>query len=223
MPVKQKQKFYNHPELGEIFVEYSPRRLRAAISITAAENAPQITLKLPTRPHCEPEKYLPFINENIVWIKNKLVEFKKKITIHNYENGDNFYYLGKLYPLRYDNATFFDGRAFHVAAHSPLLAKRELEKIYLCAAREYIVPLCRKYAAQFGLSVGQIRINCAEKRWGSCNSEGDLNFSYRLMQRSEKFILYTVCHELAHRLHMNHSKAFYAVLKRFYPDLPPTE
>ena len=223
MPVKQKQKFYNHPELGEIFVEYSPRRLRAAISITAAGNAPQITLKLPAKPYCEPEKYLPFINENIIWIKNKLVEFQKKITIHNYENGDNFYYLGKQYPLVYDNATFFDGSAFHTAAHSPLLAKRELEKIYISSAREYIVPLCRRYAEKFGLTIGQIRINSAVKRWGSCNSKGDLNFSFHLMERSEDFILYTVCHELAHRLHMNHSKAFYAVLQKFYPAPPPQE
>ena len=184
---------------------------------------PKVILKLPAKPHFEPEKYLPFINENIIWIKKKLAEFQKKIIIRTYENGDKFYYLGKEYPLIYDAVTFFDGSAFHVAAHSPLLAKRELEKIYLSSAREYIIPLCRQYAQKFGLTIGQIRINSAEKRWGSGNSKGDLNFSFHLMTRSEAFILYTVCHELAHRLHMNHSKAFYAVLRRFYPAPPPTE
>ena len=212
-----------HPELGEISVEYSPRRFRVAVGITAADGFPEIVLKLPARTYFEPQKYFPFLSEHSCWIRKKLSELQKKTVIHTYEPGDKFPYLGKLCPLVQDSKTFFNNAEFHVSVHSPLLVKRELEKLYIVLAREYIVPLCLKYAANFGLTIGQIRINSAEKRWGSCNVRGDLNFSWRLMTRSEEFVRYTVCHELAHRLHMNHSKAFYAVLKRFYPHPVPTE
>ena len=206
-----------HPVLGEISVEISPRRSRVAVAIGLENDVPGIVLKLPAIPHCEPEKYFPFIDSHIAWIQKKFSELQKKTVIHTYEPGDVFYYLGKPYPLVQDTTAFFSGTEFHTAVHSPALVKRELEKIYMRLAADYIVPLCRETAAKFNLTIGQIRINKAEKRWGSCNLKGDLNFSYHLITHSEEFILYTICHELAHRIHMNHSRAFYAVLKRFYP------
>ncbi|MBR2509304.1 MAG: M48 family metallopeptidase [Lentisphaeria bacterium] len=220
--LKSKRKI-THPEIGEIFVEYSPRRMRVALNITIENGTPQIILKLPAKPHFEPEKYFPFITENAAWIQKKKAELLKKTEIHTYLPGDIFPYLGRKCPLVQDTRTFFDGNEFHISSHSPVLVKRELEKIYYRLAKDFIIPLCYEYAAKFGLTIGQIRINSAAKRWGSCNSKGDLNFSYRLMMKSENFVRYTICHELAHRLHMNHSKAFYTALKRFYPAPAPTE
>ena len=210
-----------HPELGEISVEYSPRRSRVAVSITIENDTPAIILKLPSNPYSDPEKFFPFLTEHRKWIQKKFTELKQKTVNHTYEPGDIFYYLGKPCPLVQDSVTFFDGSEFHVSAHSPVLIKREIEKLYRRLAVNYIPILCHQYAEKFGLTIGEIRINNAAKRWGSCNSRGDLNFSFRLMMRSEEFIKYTICHELAHRLHMNHSKAFYAALKRFYPFPPP--
>jgi predicted metal-dependent hydrolase len=212
-----------HPEIGEISVEYSPRRMRAALNIVIENGTHRIILKLPERPHFEPEKYFPFISANRTWIQKKKTELLKKTGIHTYQPGDVFSYLGKPCPLVQDSAAFFDGIEFHITAHSPALVKKELEKIYRRLAKNYISVLCHEYAEKFGLTIGQIRINNAAKRWGSCNSNGDLNFSYHLIKRSEEFVRYTICHELAHRIHMNHSKAFYAVLKRFYPFPPPSE
>ena len=48
-------------------------------------------------------------------------------------------------------------------------------------------------------------------RWGSCTSEGNLNFNWRLIFAPEKVLDYVVVHELSHRKEMNHSPAFYAV------------
>lgn len=217
------KKFLTHPEFGEISVEYSPRRFRVALSIAVKENVPKITLKLPAKTHIEPEKYFSFISENSSWIRKKIAELEKKTVVHTYTAGDIFYYLGKPCPLVQDTAAFFDGAEFHITAHSPQLVKRELEKIYRTLAKNHIPVLCHEYAEKFGLTIGEIRINGAEKRWGSCNSKGDLNFSWHLMTKSDEFVRYTICHELAHRIHMNHSKAFYATLKRFYPAPPPTE
>lgn len=221
--MKQPRTTCIHPELGEISVEYSPRRFRAAITVAITDDSVKIILKLPARPYSAAENYFSFLSENTDWIRKKTAELQKKAVSHTYQPGDTFNYLGHPCPLIGDTSTYFDGKAFHVSPHSPPLVRRELEKLYIRLAKEYIIPLCREYANNFGLTVGNIRINKAAKRWGSCNSKGDLNFSYRLIMHSPEFIRYTICHELAHRLHMNHSKAFYAVLQRFYPFPAPKE
>ncbi|MBR1965461.1 MAG: DUF45 domain-containing protein [Lentisphaeria bacterium] len=215
---------YHHPELGEITIEFSPRRTRAAIGVTIIENQVCTILKLPFAAKKSVSTFIPFINSHADWIQKQQNNLQKQLTVHTFEIGDSFFYLGRQYPLIQGTSSRFDGENFYVSTHSPELNKRELKKIYLRLAENFIVPLCRQYAADFGLTIGNIRIKNAEKRWGSCNSKGDINFAWHLVMCPENFIRHTICHELAHRIHMNHSRAFYQTLKKFYPfPVPPVE
>ena len=58
----------------------------------------------------------------------------------------------------------------------------------------------------------------ARIRWGSCSSAGNLNYNWRLIFAPEEIVDYIVVHELAHRLEMNHSKAFYNIVESVLPD-----
>ena len=69
-----------------------------------------------------------------------------------------------------------------------------------------------------GLKYGRITITSAQKRFGSCNSNGNICFSYRLMLYPESAREYVIVHELAHLKEMNHSKAFYAIIASVLPD-----
>jgi predicted metal-dependent hydrolase len=75
-----------------------------------------------------------------------------------------------------------------------------------------------KYSQIMGLKHGRITITSAKTRYGSCSSKGNLSFSYRLMHYPDYIIDYVVVHELAHLVHMNHSKSFYALVERYYPN-----
>lgn len=85
-------------------------------------------------------------------------------------------------------------------------------------AAAYLPPRVAHYAAVMGVSPRAVKINAAEKRFGSCSSKGNLNFSCRLMAYPPEAIDYVVVHELAHLIHMNHSKAFYEVVAAVLPD-----
>ena len=61
----------------------------------------------------------------------------------------------------------------------------------------------------------RISLRQQSSRWGSCSSRGNLNFNWRLVHYPPAIIDYVIIHELAHRLEMNHSKKFWAIVKKF--------
>lgn len=74
------------------------------------------------------------------------------------------------------------------------------------------------YAPLVGVTYGGITIRNQRTRWGSCSSQGNLNFNCLLMLAPPEVIDSVVVHELCHRKEMNHSEKFYAEVLRVFPD-----
>ena len=85
-------------------------------------------------------------------------------------------------------------------------------------ALKYFPPVVARYAAAVGVTYGKITIRDQHKRWGSCSSQGNLNFNCTLMLAPESVREYVVVHELCHRRQMNHSPAFWQEVARVMPD-----
>ena len=66
--------------------------------------------------------------------------------------------------------------------------------------------------------IGRISIKDLRSRWGSCSSQGNLNFHYKIVLIPEELADYIVVHELAHLLELNHSHRFWALVKSVIPD-----
>ncbi len=69
-----------------------------------------------------------------------------------------------------------------------------------------------------GLRFNKIRISGARRRWGSCSVKNNLAFSWRLILAPTTVIDYVVAHELAHTQEKNHSKKFWDLVKKIYPN-----
>ena len=102
------------------------------------------------------------------------------------------------------------------AAHPEPTAAERAE--YIRLAKEILPKRTAYWAERMGLYPTQIRITSAQRRFGSCSSEGHICYSWRLMQYPPEAIDYVVVHELAHLKHMNHSPAFHALVARYLPD-----
>jgi predicted metal-dependent hydrolase len=89
---------------------------------------------------------------------------------------------------------------------------------YKASAMERLPKRVAHYSARMGLSPSALRFRRMKSQWGNCNAKGVVTFNTLLMQLSPECIDYVVVHELAHLRHMNHSKAFHALVARHFPE-----
>ena len=89
---------------------------------------------------------------------------------------------------------------------------------YRKAARAAMVPEVAQWARIVGVTVAKVRITSGKTVWGSCNSNGEINLSWRLMLVPAELREYVVIHELCHRVHMNHGVRFWRLVGKHCPD-----
>lgn len=85
-------------------------------------------------------------------------------------------------------------------------------------ARDILLDRTELWAKNMGISFGRMTIRDQRSRWGSCSSQGNLNFNWRLVLAPPAVLDYVVVHELCHRLEMNHSKRFWSHVEHWFPD-----
>jgi predicted metal-dependent hydrolase len=73
------------------------------------------------------------------------------------------------------------------------------------------------FATQLGVRVTKLGLSSASTRWGSASADGAVRLHWRLMHFAMPIIDYVVAHELAHLREMNHSAAFWEVVRSVVP------
>jgi len=73
-----------------------------------------------------------------------------------------------------------------------------------------------EFAAKAGVAIARVSVGDPKARWGTCASSGAIRYSWRLICAPPHVRRSTVAHEVAHRLHMDHSPAFHAALRDLY-------
>ena len=74
-----------------------------------------------------------------------------------------------------------------------------------------------KFAGTLGLPPCPVAVRDTRSRWGSCSAAPALSFSWRLVLSPPGALAYVAAHEVAHRRHMDHSDAFWAVVAGLMP------
>ena len=85
-------------------------------------------------------------------------------------------------------------------------------------AREPIYESLRRFAPQMGVNYGRVTIRCQKSRWGSCSSQNNLNFNWKLMLAPPEALEYVVVHELCHLIEFNHSQRFWRLVESRLPE-----
>lgn len=72
------------------------------------------------------------------------------------------------------------------------------------------------YCALAGEDVPRLSLSRAQRRWGSCASDGTIRINWRLVMAPDFVRRSVVAHEVAHMRHFDHSPAFHAHLARLF-------
>lgn len=84
-------------------------------------------------------------------------------------------------------------------------------------AAEKITPLFLTYRQRMDIQAPLLKWRETKSRWGSCSSKGHIMLNWRLIHTPEEVARYVVIHELAHRVHHDHSKKFWSLVEKFDP------
>jgi predicted metal-dependent hydrolase len=125
--------------------------------------------------------------------------------------GASFPYEGRMLTLAWapgPRTIRIEGDRMLVGGPEALAAGRALRWMRAEAAR-ILEAETRMFGARAGVTIGRVRVGDPRTRWGSCSSNGDISYSWRLILMPPAVREATVAHEVAHRLHMHHGPEFH--------------
>lgn len=168
------------------------------------------------------ESYIEkIIQDKMVWIQKKIREIKARPRSRPKEfiDGEEFFYLGQSYKLKISKTKKIELKDNIIFPEKFLpKAKTKMVAWYKQEAKEIISERAALYAKQMGVNLTSVKINNAQKRWGSCSRKNHLNFGWKLILQPLEVVDYVVIHELAHIPHKNHSRVFWQLVAVHCPE-----
>lgn len=95
--------------------------------------------------------------------------------------------------------------------------KEQLHSWYLHNTLPVLEKRVEYYAGIVGVEYKDIRVKDVTSHWGSCSSNRNLNFNYRIAMLPVDISDYIIVHELCHIKEMNHSPRFWALVGQVIP------
>lgn len=80
-----------------------------------------------------------------------------------------------------------------------------------------LVPSLEKVAAAHGFGFTSAGVRLQNSRWGSCSSRRSITLNAKLLFLPDYLVQYIMVHELSHTVHMNHSRAFWSLVREHDP------
>lgn len=151
-----------------------------------------------------------FVRSKREWIEKKRRSLRP---IPAMTPGKDILFKGALLPLE----RIAEDR-IGVAEQSAAAWRKVYSRLYKEAAQAYLEPRTEFFSARMGIGFEGIRYRRMKRRWGSCTRTGMVTYNTLLMQLPPELIDYTIVHELAHRIHFNHSADFHALVRSVLDD-----
>lgn len=150
-------------------------------------------------------------NENAI---RKMIQKR----VNEQERNEKFYYLGSIYDI----------------IIVPTLEEMDIvgDKIYVKSEKELERFIDRKRKALFRehyemyhnrfqepIPMPTLKIRTMKTRWGVCNKKSNtITLNANLIKYSIECLDYVIVHELAHLVYFDHSKNFWNVVAKYFPE-----
>ena len=170
-----------------------------------------------------------FILKKEKWIRNKILLQKstKKSPKKKFVSGEIFKFLGKDLKLKINigniEKTYIKNDCIHLDLENNLennkeKIKKKLEFFYRRSSEKILKEKTLIESKKMKLNLKEIKVKSYKSRWGSCSSNGDISYNWKLIMAPEKIIDYVIIHELCHLIHFNHSCNYWREVSKKLPN-----
>lgn len=198
---------------SSVVIRRSARARRISLKVDLRDGT--VTLVLPPRATVAAGER--FLAEQRQWVAQRLAALPAAQPLMD---GATMPYRGVPHVIRHRpgsrGTVWIEQGEIHVAGAIEHLPRRLTDWLKR-QARATLEPRVLELSASIGKKVRRVTVREMKTRWGSCSSEGQLSFSWRLILAPETVADYLVAHEVAHLLHMDHSPRFWAAVDRLTP------
>lgn len=198
----------------ELRVHRAARRMRLRFNPRSGK----LTLTLP--PRVSRRRALAWAAEHEAWVSQAIAAAPAPVAIGP---GCEVPLYGR--PHRIDWApdrprrVARDGDRLIVGGPSETVPERVLRWLRQ-EARAALAADTEAYAHKAGVTVSRVSVGDPVSRWGSCSSRGAIRYSWRLVMAPDFVRRATAAHEVAHRVHMDHSPRFHALVRELLGEDP---
>lgn len=162
-----------------------------------------------------------FINELLhdkeAWIQKQYLKFQqnrpKEIKLE-----DEVLLFGDIFSVDREEFLFLRQKLTRLKIVDEVNILKCYHIFYLNKAKEYLPDRVEYFAKIMKLQFKELKFRKLKSRWGSCNSLGVITLNSELIKVSKELIDYVVVHELAHLVHMNHSREFHTLVDAYLPN-----
>jgi predicted metal-dependent hydrolase len=210
----------------EVVVE---RRASSRYSITGKK----IILRVPTGiSNDQLQTTLKSLQEWVVQLLVKKPNLLDGHLLKTYHSGQTLRIGTRTYSLdiegvlRHTSSAWLRGDTIHIELNDTLSAQQRQKAIKTLLSRviaqDFEFEMTNRVLdindRTFKQPIKGVHLKYNHSNWGSCSSTGNVNLSTRLLFAPREVQDYVILHELAHRLEMNHSDRFWALVSKFMPD-----
>lgn len=173
------------------------------------------------------------LNKCLPWLRRKLSQLPPASAAQYPVSGAELLVLGATKRLAVESDTGPEARVKESAATLTVFLSRRngpaegpsieavrsvLVSWYRTKAAAVINELVIHHSRAMGIAAPHFSVTGARRRWGSCGTNGRLNFAWRLAMAPPDLVEYVVVHELCHLRRRDHSPAFWALVAALLPD-----
>lgn len=180
-------------------------------------------LSVPWR--CAFVEALEFLRTQGDWLARHMRESPARSSLREYlETHPRLFGLGRAFRLSHG---FTQGKPFYVySTETDEIELRlpqdgdaddNLTALVRAFAGEVITTRTWELAEEVGAAIKRVSVRDQATRWGSCSSSGTISLNWRLVLLRPYLQDHIIYHELAHVREMNHSAAFWNLLREYDP------
>ena len=85
-------------------------------------------------------------------------------------------------------------------------------------ARTTVAARLKVLAYEHGFEAGSVSVRAQRTRWASCSRRGEISLNVKLLFLPAHLVDYVLLHELCHTVRMDHSAAFWALMREHDPE-----